>query len=130
MKYKIKITYDTGDSFHTECGLETELEEEYSTLELAEENLTRIKEHYVLREAQDEVGRRWFSKDDKRKAELEKIIAEAKNKPWYVEKHPDICIKLLLNNRKEWQISAFWCGYFEHLQSAEIIQVLPKVTFR
>lgn len=46
--YKIKYTYNTGDSFHTEEGLESFLEFSWENIEVAKANLNRIKEHYKL----------------------------------------------------------------------------------
>lgn len=46
MLYKIKIEYKTGNSFgsHDEEG---EIEYKWENLEIAKENLKRIKEHYL-----------------------------------------------------------------------------------
>lgn len=46
--YRIKYTYDTGDSFRTESGVESTLEFSWKNIEIAKANLTRIKEHYEL----------------------------------------------------------------------------------
>jgi len=127
--FKVKITYDTGDSFHTEEGIETELEETYTTLKRAEENLNRIKEHYEFYDTLDDYNRGWYFNDAKKKAAMEKIIEDAKSKPWYVKNHPEYSLKLLLNNGRIWQISAFWCGHFERLVSAEIVVETPKIKF-
>lgn len=129
MNYRIKITYTTGDSFHTEEGLETTLEEVYTTLERATEVLNRIKDHYLFVTTNSEYNRGWYFRDKKRKEEMEKIIEEAKTKPWYVEDKYGIyaSIKLLLDNGTTWQMHTFWYdGTFDFLDSAEIIAELPK----
>lgn len=46
MTYKIKYTYDTGDSFSNQNDLIGYLELEFNDLSVAEANIQRIKEHY------------------------------------------------------------------------------------
>lgn len=131
MSYKIKITYCTGDSFHTEEGLETILEEEYSTLERATEVLNRIKEHYEFVTVERDYNRGWHFGDKKKKAEMEAIVKSAPNKPWYVNDKYGFhtSIRLLLDDGKDWQMHTFWYdGTFDFLEGAEIIQNLPKFT--
>lgn len=121
MKYNIEITYDTGDSFHTEYDVKQNLELEVKNLDIAKENLQRIENHYKFYEAKKRLERNWYFKDKKQKSLDEEIIKSAPGCLWYVKKYPDGCINLVLDDGKKWQISAFWCGYFEKLTSAEII---------
>lgn len=125
--YRIKLTYDTGDSFHNEYGLEETLGVSWSTLELAEENLNRIKEHYEFVKA-DEIYR-W----DLTNKEIRKKKEEAKNQRWYRNEYdyPEGSVILILDNGEEFvQSASFYCGYFESLTCAEIIQDLPKIEFK
>lgn len=46
MKYKIKYDYNTGDSFHEDRDQISYLECIWTNLEIAKNNLRRIKEHY------------------------------------------------------------------------------------
>jgi len=46
MKYQIKYTYDTGDSFRKHPNRVGYLEAVWSNLDVAKDNLRRIKEHY------------------------------------------------------------------------------------
>lgn len=130
-KYRIKYCYTTGDSFHTE-DREDCLELSWNTLEAAEENLNRIKEHYELYEVINGTNY-YYPEKEPTKKEKELWIKEQKKKPWFVENkkfHSTNSIKLLADTGKEVQFSAPWCGYFEHLNSLEIIEDLPKVRFR
>lgn len=129
IKYRIKVTYCTGDSFHTESGKETILEESYSTLEQATEMLNRIKEHYQFVTVVDKYNRGWFFGDNKKKQKMEEVIEAAKKAPWYVEDRHGMntSIKLLLDNGSVWQIHTFWYdGTFDFLEGVEIITELPK----
>ncbi len=131
MKYDILINYDTGDSYGQRPNQETKLDLEISDFEIAKENLQRIKGHYEFIRAKKELDNRYYFGDPKKKAKLEKIIADAPNKPWYVKKYPEVAIILLLDDNKPFQVSSFWCGYFETLNSAEIVQDQSdlKITF-
>jgi hypothetical protein len=123
MSYKIKITYDTGDSFKTERDLEQYVEGEWESLEVATENLNRIKEHYEYYEA---AKRYHFNSAQRRKAA--DIIDNAPNQKWYAGDVQDYVysLKLLTDDNTEYVQHAFWCGYFESLVGAEIEQELPK----
>jgi hypothetical protein len=129
MKYIIRYNYDTGDSFHTET-LEENLGE-WMNLEIAEKNLQRIREHYeyycltkgnycsfgetsIFKEI--EIGLSCYLTKEERK----KIEDIAKQTPWYVKKY-NFCLNLLADNGENYQISAPWCGFFERLNSIEII---------
>ena len=143
-KYKIKISYTTGDSFHTEDTFDY-LELDFNDLDIAKENLQRISEHYKMYKELNYNYYRDYSREE--------IIAENINKPWFVnmpklfcistgnamdekykqtvgignwEYRPDSyysehCLKLKADNGNEMQISAFWSGYFETLNCVEIV---------
>jgi hypothetical protein len=48
---------------------------------------------------------------------------------WYAGDATDYeySLKLITDDGIEYQQSAFWCGYFESLVSAEVVQNLPKI---
>jgi hypothetical protein len=108
MNYKIKINYDTGDSYYRYPGKTHILELSWSSLENAESNLTRIKEHYKLYES---IHRNYSS---------DKTILEFKTKDWYVEENTNL-IKLYSDDGKPWQILPTWVGFFETLNYCVII---------
>jgi len=113
-KYKIKIHYQTGDSFHNEDAIDI-LEIDWESPEIAKENLKRISEHYKFYKSLNS-----FSPKKPR----EELIEENKTKEWFVpgDYEFEYCLKLKLDNGNEVQISPFWCGYFERLNMVEIIQ--------
>ncbi len=143
MKYKIKISYQTGDSFGSEDTVDY-LELTWDNLENAKENLQRIKEHYNFYKSTD-----YYRGTRKDYINLMKSMVD---KPWFVnepklfhiisdncidEKHRKKCkeedleyrpddyaaryrIKFKADTGKEMQIGCFWCGHFEKLYSAEI----------
>jgi len=143
MKYRIQYNYDTGDSFNNEYGLEKVLEISWNNLEIAKENLQRIKEHYKLYELID---------SHKRSKSIQNILREYSTKEWFVLKekfaiikninkddyhciddekksngkiidsfNATYCIKLKTDEGKDFQFLCPWCGYFEHLNSCKII---------
>jgi hypothetical protein len=157
MKYLIKISYGTGDSFSNrdEVGY---IDMEWSNLEVAVENIKRIEEHYKMYRAindswgdkrpMDEVIEEAIIKDwavvkyrkYAKKGKIEQIIDDSEVKRWenlgfnIIEKPERMTlehsIKLKTDDGKDFQTSCFWCGYFEILYDAEIEQELPKVSFR
>ena len=109
MKYRIKYEYKTGDSFHTREE-KSILEYEWEDIEIAKEALSRIREHYKWYEYME--SPRWRGKVPIPK--------------WFKvsEKNEDIMhhlINLPMDNGKEVQFYAPWCGYFETLYGAEIV---------
>lgn len=125
MKYKIKIYYQTGNSFHT-IDANDYLDLEWNDLNIAKENLKAVKDHYL--QAHKPINeRRW---NDGRTRE--EILNGIKNEWWFVESKlhngnldPYIagnCMKLKTDNGKLIQQSCcFWCGHFDQLYKAEII---------
>lgn len=150
-KYKIKYNYDTGDSFHNEYDVEGNLELEWQNLEIAKANLKRIEEHYKqYREIESYRGKDdqtilegnkdkdWFVKKDR----LVTFKPNHTESYWAIdEKDKEKCLKagntiaifievmtaqhqiiLYTDDNKPWQIFAPWCGYFETLNYAEIVE--------
>ena len=144
MKYKIKINYSTGNSFGSE-DMESYVELSWDNIDVAKENLKFIKEHYnqykeltsysfrnnrtdkeIILENKD---KEWFVYKPKLISKLNNCAIEEKHKKIVGEGNweyiPDIyhaqyCLSFKTDDGKKMQISAFWCGYFEHLYSAEI----------
>jgi hypothetical protein len=139
-KYKIKISYSTGDSLHN-YDTEDTLEISWNDLNVAKQNLKFIKEHYDMYE--NITG--WNKKTK------EECYEQNKDKEWFVyekillyneckidekDKHkydktklryaPDDflaqhCIKLKTDDENIFQMLCFWTGYFEQLKEAEIV---------
>lgn len=74
-KYKIVAYYRTGNSFGSE-DTQSNVELQWNDLEIAKENLRRIKEHD---EFQREVDNRFGNKTK------DQLLKEAKNKPWFTD---------------------------------------------
>lgn len=123
MKYRIKYTYDTGDSFGQEHDCVGYLESTWEKLDVAKDNLRRIKEHYLFYMDRE---RSHLSKKEEQKA-----LQEMSKKDWFVKGH-DFCLKLCVDSGTEYQICAPWCGYFESLNEVEIEPDTSdmKVSFR
>lgn len=154
MKYQIKVNYETGDSFGYE-NASTRLELTWKNLDVAKQNLQRIKEHYQqYKEIHDLRG--YIKKD---KLTLFELLEQNRTKDWFVYKDrwiaykkditdywavdesqkkeckkkgynlkliPDQtiaenCIVLYTDEGATFQFWAPWCGYFETLHGAEII---------
>lgn len=111
--YTIKVDYQTGGSFHTEDTSDT-LKGEW-TLEVAKENLKRIKEHYSFINNR----KNYYSIAMQKKAEKE--LEQIKTKPWYSGKDWEFGILLLENDGTSKEYHCTWTGYFEKLYGASII---------
>lgn len=120
--YTIKIYYRTGNSFgsHDE---EDELEGNW-TLEIAKENLKRIKAHYQLYQ----LRKNYYSISLRDKAE--KFLEDARKEPWFSagsgRSEWEYSLNLLENDGTSKNYSTFWCGYFEQLNSAKIISKISE----
>lgn len=115
---RIKIKYQTGDSFHTEIVTDI-LEVEWHNEDVIKENINAIKEHSEFLEKLED---RWYN----RKNDIENIINEAKTKFWFIDGEYlavplyKVSIKLKLDNGSFIQLGTFWCGYFEQLLECDI----------
>lgn len=111
--YRVEYKYETGDSFGSDVEYGT-LDVSFSSLDLAKKALKDIKEHYEFyREAR---GYRNYFKSQE---EINNNSELAKLKSWFV--NTEGCLKLLIDEGKYYQFHAPWCGYFESLISAKII---------
>lgn len=115
MKYQITVYYETGDSFHTE-DTETTLEMRWENLDIAKENLERIKQHHeYYYDSKKRYTFRYNEKDfyDKWKSVPDFIVIDPR-----VASFP--MLKLKLDNGNEMEMWPMWCGHFERLYGAEI----------
>ena len=112
MKYTIRVEYKTGDSFSD--GDESIDLDEWENLDIAKENLQRIKEHYEYYRfkndpwAGDKIEEKWKNKN------LPDFIVLQMN-------GNIISIKIKMDNGKEYTLYPQWCGYFETLYGASIV---------
>lgn len=111
MSYKIKVNYNTGDSFHLEEGREHILELSWESLDNAKANLKRINEHYKLYRELNTYTSEKTIKD---------VISKYNNEDWYVDYNTNL-IKFYSDDGDVWQIWPTWIGHFESLNYAEII---------
>ena len=114
MNYFIKINYRTGDSFHSEDCTDL-LDLSWQNEEIANENLERIKEHYLM------------IQELEHKKESN-VIKKYKDKDWFVSNDNEIrglykySLYLLLDNGEKKQYStSMWVGYFETLYDVEVV---------
>lgn len=119
-KFKIKCVYKTGSTFGS-SEEEIILPFIWDSIEKAKENLLRIKEHYEYYEANNNAF--LTKKKD--------LIKNAPTKSWFYKPY-DGCLILLNNDGHEEVFSPQWCGYFETLYEAEIIEDTSdrKISFR
>lgn len=123
--FEIELTYKTGDSFNTYTE-QTTLNESWDNIEIASENLKRIRAHYQLYS-----NRNAYVSCMSKKAE--QTIEKAKSEPWFVDcKRNDDCepeswedaIRLLKDDGTDYILKyPDWIGYFEQLERGEIITV-------
>lgn len=123
--YLIKYNYNSGDSNGTDYNIEDVLELKFKSLDVAKDNLRRIKEHYLL--YQELEGCYVGYKARKYK----EILEEMATKDWAVlkkngEYEYKACLILKADGGKPFQIYAPWCGYFESLNEAWIEEGVLK----
>lgn len=141
-EYRIKISYSTGDSNGSE-DTEDYLELTWSNLDVAKENLQRIKEHNEMYEMINNLRRLttrnecfdknkdkdWFVNKPKLfcissdNAINEKDKGKVGDGNWEYRIDPDYaehCINLKTDDGNIMQMRAFWVGYFELLHAAYI----------
>lgn len=106
--YRIKVEYETGDSFGKE-DTEVILDEKWADVDVVKENLKRIKEHYA-----------WVCSKGRFREELPRPDWVRKGRYPYPGSE-DCYIHLLRDNREEFEVCASWTGYFETLHGASII---------
>jgi len=109
MAYQILIDYETGDSFNSERR-EGMLNITWQNVDIAKENLVRIKEHYA-----------WYDYMNDNYGQYKYKNKIPQRPAWHDNKH-DFSVKLKMDNGGEMDMSAFWCGYFETLYGASIVE--------
>ena len=119
MGWRIRLHYETGDSFQTHEE-DAYLESVWEDVEVVKENLRRIEEHYA-----------YASQSDCRRGET---YESAKGAAWMIDpaagdnaRQPAdyitrAALMLRLDDGTEYQVGAFWCGYFERLLYIEAEQ--------
>lgn len=143
--WEILINYDSGNSLESEHGLEESVTPEWNSEKSALENLDRIEEHYKFYKKLNDYYRSYRNLFKDRfelfRESSQKDWAIIENKIWsksrdqvvdkgYQQKNPDDCevipfvlesaLKLYDDGGSPITQSAFWCGYFEKLNWAEV----------
>lgn len=115
MGYQISIEYTTGDSFGSEEEEEV-LDLVFKDLSVAEENLTRIKEHYD-----------YFNNINS----CQRHSTKNPVKPtWFDKETTEYSIVLKTDTGENCLIGCFWIGYFESLIEIKIVSnELPYYIF-
>jgi len=126
MKYEILIDYTTGDSFGSEERNDQDLGLIFDNVQLAEQALKDIEEHYKLAEEYDRAwndryvrsggtsGRRFKSE----------VLKDVVDKAWCTAQDKDywqFAISLETSEGIRTQIHVFYVGYFETLRCARAV---------
>lgn len=118
--YKIKFSYNTGNSFGTEKNIIEEISLPWENISIARENLRRIKEHYqYYQELHD-----WHVRNNNTH---DAIVKKYKDKPWFCKDNyqydldSERSLILLTDENKDYKLQVVWVGYFESLNWAEIV---------
>lgn len=115
MRYTIKISYSTGDSFNT-YDTQDELGITWTNLDRAKEALARIKERHIAEDANSRFSLWDMRNPGKEPPKIEDTAGyttEGYNR-----------ILLPLDDGTDQPHSMFWKGCFESLKLAEIVQVI------
>lgn len=110
MKYIIRIYYTTGDSYTTRATT-GDIGHSWENLDVAKQNLQRIKEHY---EWTAEV--RWGNSVPPSWLNVDGI---GKKDGYYKEQY---YLNLLRDDGEEFIVPVFWHGVFESLRGAKILE--------
>lgn len=114
MKYRIKIDYDTGDTFRHEENVIGFCTLTWDNLDIAKKNLKAIRDQYHLYML--------CNKDyNASKEQMNKLMKQAESKSWWGGKYWEYSLNLLADDGTLVSESIFWTGYFETLNSAEIV---------
>jgi ADP-dependent phosphofructokinase/glucokinase len=123
MGYKILISYQTGDSFRS-YDEEQYLETTWEDIDIAKENLQRIKEHYewVQSHGRFSDGPLPIPRFIKPRNKKDKIVEHYKN-PTHtqIQFEYEYYIPIKLDDGTEEICCAFWNGYFQTLYRAKIV---------
>lgn len=123
MPYRIKLNYDTGDTFGREPGQEDYLRSEnhepggyvFENLNIAQFVLQRLKEHYE-----------WYCDLNSYKSRYHPEECAPKPK-WLIPHKEDWWFNAPNNDGADIKFSALtYCGYFDSLNWAEIESIAPE----
>jgi len=117
--YKIKVSYQTGDSFGTE-DVEMTLDFDWTDINVVTQNLKRIKEHYEMYQEMAESYHAPF-KEMKKKYGKKDWFVDNNGNTWDPAGTASRSLCLYLDDGAKFNYSCPWCGYFETLYGAEII---------
>jgi hypothetical protein len=140
--YRIKISYQTGNTFHTEDAVDF-IDMKWTDKEIVKKNLKAINDHYHMTNS----TKFKYSKDD----ELKELTEKQRKEFWFphqwiwinkkgnykveekdAQKNPELCkrvmdkfhiehrIYLLDNDGNKVLTNCWWNGHFETLYSIEI----------
>jgi hypothetical protein len=154
--FRIKYNYTTGNSFGSE-EREDYLELEFNDVKVAEANLDRINEHWEQYKDLDRYSHKnreeilennkdkdWFVKQEKLAAYKDDIkkyqVIHEKDRERYIKAGYNLTyvidydftqntIILYTDDGKPFQFWPSWCGYFERLNSIEIITNYKKYEY-
>lgn len=104
MSYRIKYTYDTGDSFSNTYGLEGYIECEFEDLQLAERNVQNIMEHYIMYQELN-------SYNTRSKGSNQDILEKYQEKEWFCKKVVPVVV---LDNKTTMVISPKDCDKYRN----------------
>ena len=116
--YKITITYQTGDSFHTEKAVD-DIPLTWKNLDMAKKALSWIKE---LDEVTIRYERKYSVSYEERKEKLRAL-------PCACLEYLEVAMMLPRDDGTLRQISTFWRGHFERLLCAEIVSEDPGIRY-
>lgn len=119
--YTITIHYKDGDSFKT-WESDTTLDGQWE-LDVAKENLKRIKEHYTAYDKRNNYVSMGKNENP--------LLEELKKERWFSPKVEswdswEYSLVLLENDGTTKKYSTRWCGYFERLISAKVVAIVPE----
>jgi hypothetical protein len=154
LKYKISLRYETGNSLHSEEVTDS-LDPVWENLDIAKDNLRRIKEHYeqyltlngcsynrknVNDALRSNMNKDWFvcvmkpfhiGRNHAISEEYKKTLMDGEWENRLDEFMAEHTIRLKLDNGNDFQMTPYWIGQFESLREAEIIpdNTDMKITF-
>ncbi len=131
MSWKITYEYETGNTFGCE-NTSGEFDYEFDTLELAQNALARMGEHYKWRFSIDA----WHQEDRPTPTWWKPQKKPTKSKGTFTEYYNNMHFNVVGNDGKEiWLYAGTYMGYFETLQAAQVETTEPgtdknKLCFR
>lgn len=112
MAFKIKIEYETGDSFSSHDEIKI-IDYVWKNLEIAKVNLVRIKEHY-----------RWvcsYEGYQPEKLDAPEFMEKTYGEGGHILSEAMYHMPILDDNGNSFDLNCGWVGYFETLYGASIV---------